>query len=152
MKVFGSICVNDNGEVLLVHGRRSQKWSFPKGHCKTGETDLQCAQRELKEETGLVLEGVYTSYHKLRGAGYFVFAVKGSPVPALVDSWEVDKAAWWPLSSLHTIDTNVDVSIFRSLMKGQDGNNVETIAYLDSQEVRRKINTIRNCINVSSQI
>jgi len=147
MKVFGSICVNDLGEVLLVHGRRSLKWSFPKGHCKTGETDLQCAQRELKEETGLVLEGVYSSYHKLRGAGYFVFAVEGSPSPSVgADNWEIDEAAWWPLSSLSLIDTNVDVSIFRTLMKGKAER---PIVFLDSLEARRKINTIRNCINAS---
>ena len=153
MKVYGSICVNDMGEILLVHGRRSNKWSFPKGHCKNGETDMQCAQRELKEETGLVLEGSYSSYHQLRGAGYFVFAVEGSPQPVVSsDNWEIDEAAWWPLASLPLIDTNVDVSIFRTLMKGQGSEGEKTIEYLDSQEARRKINTIRNCISSSMPV
>ena len=28
-------------------------YGFPKGHKKSGETDLDCALREIKEETGL---------------------------------------------------------------------------------------------------
>ena len=147
MKVFGSICVNNFGEILLVRGRRSQKWSFPKGHCKMGETDLQCAQREMKEETGLVISTTYTSYHKLRGAGYFVFAIEGSPIPVVADSWEIDDAAWFPITSLEVIDTNVDVSIFRSLMKGQASDGAKALSFLDSQEAQRKVNSIRNCMS-----
>ena len=146
MKVFGSICVNNLGEILLVHGRLSQKWSFPKGHCKMGETDLQCAKREMKEETGLVINTTYTSYHKLRGAGYFVFAVDGSPRPVVVDSWEIDDAAWFPIAFLDSIDTNVDVSIFRSLMKGQISDGAKALSFLESQEAHRKVNSIRNCM------
>lgn len=36
---------------LLVRG--PIKWSFPKGHGKKGETHVQCAIREVKEETNL---------------------------------------------------------------------------------------------------
>jgi 8-oxo-dGTP pyrophosphatase MutT (NUDIX family) len=146
MKVFGAICVNSAGEVLLVRGKQSGKWSFPKGHCKNEETDIQCALRELHEETGLVLEGCYSSYHKLRGAGYFVFAVDGSPRPVVVDSWEIDDAAWFPIAFLDSIDTNVDVSIFRSLMKGQISDGAKALSFLESQEAHRKVNSIRNCM------
>ena len=41
-------------EVLLVHRPRYADWSLPKGKLKRGETALQCAQREVREETGLL--------------------------------------------------------------------------------------------------
>ena len=41
-------------EVLLVHRPRYADWSLPKGKLKRGETALQCALREVREETGLL--------------------------------------------------------------------------------------------------
>jgi 8-oxo-dGTP pyrophosphatase MutT (NUDIX family) len=144
MKVFGAICVNNKGEVLLVHGRRSKKWSFPKGHCKEGETDIQCAMRELREETGLVLEGVYTSYHKLRGAGYFIFALDESPPIKIKDHWEIDEVRWWPLHSLPRIDSNVDVSIFRTLMRSMPCSYESPLIFIESEDARKKMTQIKN--------
>jgi len=146
MKVFGTICVNSAGEVLLVRGKHSQKWSFPKGHCKNDETDIQCALRELREETGLVLEGCYSSYHKLRGAGYFVFAVDGQPETKIGDQWEIDEISWWPLACLPRLDSNVDVSIFRTLMKSMRSES-DAVEFIDSVEARRKMNSIKGRLN-----
>jgi mRNA-decapping enzyme subunit 2 len=145
MKVFGAICVNSLGEVLLVRGKQSNKWSFPKGHCKNNETDIQCALRELREETGVVLEGSYSSYHKLRGAGYFVFAVDGTPETKIGDHWEIDEISWWPLTCLPRLDSNVDVSIFRTLMKSMRSES-NAVEFIDSSEARRKMNTIKGRI------
>ena len=33
--------------------RHSRRWDLPKGHLDAGETELQCALRELREETGI---------------------------------------------------------------------------------------------------
>ena len=49
--------VTDRGrEYLIVYEHFSQCWSLPKGHMEAGETEIQTAQRELFEETGLVAE------------------------------------------------------------------------------------------------
>lgn len=40
-------------EYLIVYEHYSQCWSLPKGHMEAGETEVQTAQRELFEETGL---------------------------------------------------------------------------------------------------
>jgi len=40
-------------EVLIVHRPRYDDWSLPKGKRDPGETDEQCAVREVEEETGL---------------------------------------------------------------------------------------------------
>lgn len=46
--------LNEQGErlYLLLHYVQGH-WDFPKGHLEAGETELQAAERELKEETGL---------------------------------------------------------------------------------------------------
>lgn len=41
-------------QVLLIH-REKGFWEFPKGHPEEGESPLETACRELKEETGLRL-------------------------------------------------------------------------------------------------
>ena len=38
-------------EFLLM--RHAERWDLPKGHVDPGETELQCALRELREETGI---------------------------------------------------------------------------------------------------
>lgn len=43
----------DGLEVLVVHRRRYEDWTFPKGKRKPDESDEQCALREVAEETGL---------------------------------------------------------------------------------------------------
>lgn len=45
--------VERNGALLLVHRPRYDDWTFPKGKADEGETDEDCALREVHEETGL---------------------------------------------------------------------------------------------------
>ena len=40
--------------VALVHRPRYDDWSFPKGKLRRGETLLDCALREVREETGFL--------------------------------------------------------------------------------------------------
>ena len=42
-----------DGRVLLIHRPSRNDWSFPKGKHEGGETDEECALRELEEEVGL---------------------------------------------------------------------------------------------------
>lgn len=53
--------------VLLVRGepieqfllmKHADRWDLPKGHVDPGETDLECALRELQEETGIAPDDV----------------------------------------------------------------------------------------------
>jgi len=49
-----SVFARHAGRVLLVHHRRLGTWLPVGGEVEAGETPLEAAQRELKEETGLV--------------------------------------------------------------------------------------------------
>jgi len=55
--VRGAIMLNESlDEVLLVRGwKKGASWSFPRGKINKDEDDLDCAVREVYEETGLEL-------------------------------------------------------------------------------------------------
>lgn len=56
---------NDAGDIeylLLQSQNKGHFWGFPKGHVEGQETLLETAQREIKEETQLVLP-IDTSFH-----------------------------------------------------------------------------------------
>lgn len=42
-----------NDKILLVYEKDPKFWGFPKGHVEEGETEVETALREVKEETDL---------------------------------------------------------------------------------------------------
>jgi 8-oxo-dGTP diphosphatase len=46
----------EGAEILLVHRPRYDDWTLPKGKAEAGESDEECALREVEEETGLACE------------------------------------------------------------------------------------------------
>lgn len=50
-KACGTIVIND-GKVLVIKQKQGF-WGFPKGHMEQGESEIQTAIRETKEETNL---------------------------------------------------------------------------------------------------
>ena len=53
-KSCGCIIIEDN-KVFLVQQTKGH-WGFPKGHVEIGETEIETAMREVKEETNLDVE------------------------------------------------------------------------------------------------
>jgi 8-oxo-dGTP pyrophosphatase MutT (NUDIX family) len=56
VRAAGGLVRRDAGhgqEVLVVHRPRYDDWTFPKGKADDGESDEDCALREVDEETGL---------------------------------------------------------------------------------------------------
>jgi 8-oxo-dGTP pyrophosphatase MutT (NUDIX family) len=59
IRAAGGVVVREAGdriEVLVVHRPRYDDWTFPKGKAEPGESDEDCALREVEEETGLRCE------------------------------------------------------------------------------------------------
>lgn len=54
-KSCGCIVMNTNEEILLVL-HNAGHWGLPKGHMEEGETEVQTAIREVKEETNIDVE------------------------------------------------------------------------------------------------
>ena len=103
-------------EVLVIVPTRraadgSRVLGLPKGHLDAGETDLQAATREVREETGVVAEPLeelgevrYTYWRKGRRTPkaviFFLFAYRSGD-PADHDD-EVEEARWMPLEEAAT--------------------------------------------------
>jgi len=65
VKAGGGLVKNKEGEVLLIF--RRGKWDLPKGKLDDNESIVECALREVKEETGLTQikagKEIDTTYH-----------------------------------------------------------------------------------------
>ena len=103
-KSCGCIILKDN-RVFLIGALDNDKemfWSFPKGHQEVGETDIETALRETKEETGLDVEII--DYEPIRtghlihgGTAYkeiLLFLAKPLNEDLVLQDGEVEKAEW----------------------------------------------------------
>jgi 8-oxo-dGTP pyrophosphatase MutT (NUDIX family) len=69
----GVVVLNSDRELLLCHVTGQNHWDLPKGGIDAGESPLQAALRETREETGLLLRG-----ESLRDLGRFEYTAKKS--------------------------------------------------------------------------
>ncbi len=106
--------------MLVVHRPSYDDWSFPKGKVEPGESDEDCAVREVEEETGLVCalgrELPATDYVDGKGrpkrVRYWQMTVVGG---ALRFDFEVDQARWVPVSdAVELLTYERDVELLES--------------------------------------
>jgi 8-oxo-dGTP diphosphatase len=95
-------------EVLIVHRPRYGDWSLPKGKVEPGESDEECALREVEEETGLRCrpgpEVGTTAYRDARDRPKVVryFALR-APDEAARPRNEVDELRWVTIAEARTL-------------------------------------------------
>lgn len=113
-RVYGCICISESNKVLLVKGRQGEKkWSFPKGHRESYDTSpLDCALRELKEETGLSPRESFSGSKRFRAGEYYIFLLSKEYQPIPEDLNEIEDARWFTVGEMEDLNKNVDVSIF----------------------------------------
>jgi 8-oxo-dGTP diphosphatase len=106
VRAAGGVVIRDGAdgfEVAVVHRPRYDDWSLPKGKRDPGETDEQCAVREVEEETGLRCalgrELLPTKYVDRRGrpkvVRYWDMRVVGARPFEAND--EIDQVVWLPV-------------------------------------------------------
>ena len=120
-----------NTEILLIRHIKSGYWSFPKGHSEDGETEVETALREVREETGLDIfidtefrETVKFSPRRdaLKTVVYFIGRAKRGEV--FPQSDEISETRWAEINlakNILTYDNDRNVAdkakAFISLMK-----------------------------------
>jgi 8-oxo-dGTP diphosphatase len=102
VRAAGGVVIRDGvrgPEILVVHRPKYGDWSFPKGKAESGESDEDCARREVEEETGLICslgdELSSTSYTDSAGRPKHVRYWLMEPIGGeLAFRHEVDDARW----------------------------------------------------------
>lgn len=115
--VRGAILLNhDMDQVLLVKGwKKSANWSFPRGKINKDEADLDCAIREVYEETGFHVRDAGLIMHDenvkhiditMREQQMRLYVFPGIPMNvqfAPRTRKEISKIQWYKLSDLPTL-------------------------------------------------
>ena len=111
--VYGAVIINFHNEIVVVRGRKSLKWSLPKGHGNHRELPLDACIRELREETGIDMRGVKPDDEiRFNSGTYFVFIVSERLPLKPEDTNEVIDAMWVSMSRIRHLTTNKDLTSF----------------------------------------
>ena len=132
-------------EVLLVHpggpfwrNKDRAAWSIPKGEFHDGEEPLAAAKREVREETGLDLDGQFlalTSRKQPNGKIVHVWALEGECDLAAVTS-NVFSMEWPPKSGRLQEFPEVDRAGWFDIPTAREKIHKGQIGFLDELEER----------------
>jgi len=94
--------------LLIQRGNEPYKgyWAFPGGFLNMDETVARCAERELEEETGIVLtgmqlSGIYSDVERdPRGRVVTAAYTAMTTMPEATAADDAAAAKWWPLNEL----------------------------------------------------
>ena len=94
--------------LLIQRGNDPYKgyWAFPGGFLEMDETVARCAERELEEETGIVLTGmqlvgIYSDVERdPRGRVITAAYAAMTTMPEATAADDAAAAKWWPLNDL----------------------------------------------------
>lgn len=96
-----------DGMTLLIHHSYASKWYFPGGSVDRGESLMEAAVREAREEVGAIVHdeprllGIYLNNHNGRSDHVIVYVSEDFDLPAPPpDTWEIEGCAWFGLSNL----------------------------------------------------
>ena len=123
-KSCGCIIVK-NKKVLLVYEKNRNFWGFPKGHMEDGETEIETALREVKEEVGLEVEidkeRRYTLNYVIRDEidkTTVLYIAKAKNEEIIMQENEIENIRWCSFEeALNTLTFNNWKEMFKKVME-----------------------------------
>ena len=154
IKRCGGIIYNrDNDKVLVVLNRESHekgenKWGFPKGHRNFGEKVIDCAKREIKEETGLVIpKSLLKQRQCINNTLYFIINLKQEYDNFnIIDKNEIVKVEWMSISDLKNKCYNRDIRMFIRQEERSHQKYVDPIIHSGTEKLYTIVNNM--CIAI----
>jgi len=117
----GGLLHNSNDEFLFI--KRNERWDVPKGHLEEEESLQECAVREIREETGLIPEGLIAAlsptYHiytdkevyVLKETHWYIFDYKGKGKASPQTNEGISEVKWFGIHDLQAVRGNTWPSI-----------------------------------------
>ncbi len=96
---------NDPARSFLLM-RHTDRWDLPKGHVDSDETNLECAYRELEEETSIPAKFVTIEGES---AGLIRYDIPHALVPNIWKGRYRGQEQKWYLMRFHGVDSQVDL-------------------------------------------
>lgn len=116
IRAAGGLVIDDNERLLFIY--RRGKWDLPKGKLDPDESPEICAEREIKEETGLksakVRKHLITTYHTYEESGkhllkqtewYLVSSPNQESLHPQINE-QITEAVWVHKEQIHKYTTN----------------------------------------------
>ena len=135
----GNVLVQNKTNHPFWHG-----WNFPGGHVEKGEYVTPSVIREMKEETGLIIENPrlcgIKEFHKAKdGKRYIVFLYIADHFTGELKSSGEGEVFWYPLSELHRSEKLIDG--FGEMLPVFTKNDVSEVFY---ERCGDELNTVYN--------
>jgi len=112
-----------NNKALLIKKRSSGRWLIPSGFVQSGDSLLKTLKRELREESGIIINGTHVKVEgiiavrhrhnsKVGNNIWIVFLVKAKatslPLLSIKDTEEIEKVQFFNIDNLLKKDTKAD--------------------------------------------
>ncbi|MFF7990383.1 NUDIX domain-containing protein [Kitasatospora xanthocidica] len=128
----GCLLRDESGRILIVKAGYREHWQFPGGTVDLGEGPVECAKRELEEETGIVREtGALLAISWTHPSGeldhpaehlMFDFGTVPDDTPVTVPAGELDEHRWVPVEeALELLGPARSARLRAALAAAEDG-------------------------------
>ena len=120
------VCLVCDGDKILLQDRVKSDWcgyTLPGGHYESGESFVEGAIREIREETGLTVENLQLCGIKqfpIEGGRYIVFLFQSESYSGQLRSSEEGHMEWVSLDRLDQYNTVSDLKELLDVMLRED--------------------------------